>query len=120
LRQLYDKKPFSKFPNRKNAIQEIAEELIEQGLAKWLSKKKEKLRVFWKTLDLWAEEIYEWALEWGKLEPIAIYELREAKQDFSNLPKDDIKEIFLILSREGRGKYIETENGQISLRIKLE
>lgn len=120
VRQLYDKKPFTKFQNRTEAIKEIAEELIEQGLAKWLSKKKEKLRVFWKTLDLWAEEIYDWALEWGKIEPIALYELREANQDFSNLPKEDIRKIFIILSKEGRGKFIETENGQISLRIKIE
>ncbi|MEJ2276779.1 MAG: hypothetical protein P8Y70_03375 [Candidatus Lokiarchaeota archaeon] len=37
VRQLYDKKPFTKFQNRTEAIKEIAEELIEQGLAKWLS-----------------------------------------------------------------------------------
>ncbi|MEJ2276780.1 MAG: hypothetical protein P8Y70_03380 [Candidatus Lokiarchaeota archaeon] len=61
-----------------------------------------------------------WALEWGKIEPIALYELREANQDFSNLPKEDIRKIFIILSKEGRGKFIETENGQISLRIKIE
>jgi len=120
VRQLYDKKPFSKFSNRKHAIQEIAEELIEQGLAKWLSKKKEKLRIYWKTLDLWAEEIYNWALEWGKLEPIPLYELRQANQEFSNLPKEDIKEIFLILSKNGRGKFIETSEGHISLRIRIE
>jgi hypothetical protein len=61
IRELNSQKPFSDFTNREQYIVEIAEELIDQKQAKWLSKKKEKLRVYWKTLEVWSDEIYQWA-----------------------------------------------------------
>ncbi|TXT61711.1 MAG: hypothetical protein BAJALOKI3v1_750022 [Promethearchaeota archaeon] len=120
LRQLYTEAPFSNFENRKKAIREIAERLVNQELAEWLSKKKEKLRVYWKTLDLWAEEIYDWAYEMGRLEPILIYEIRDAAKEFSSLPKEDFEKIFEMLSEEGKGKIIKLENGKIAFKIDLE
>jgi hypothetical protein len=119
LRELLTEKPFANFENRKRAIKEIAEELIDQGLAKWLSKKEEKLRIYWKTLDLWADEIYDWAYELGKLEPIVLFEIRQAKEEFSTLPKEDLEEIFEILSKNNRGKLIKLDNGEIGFKIKL-
>lgn len=120
LRQLYTEAPFSNFENRKKAIREIADTLVDQDLAEWLSKKKEKLRVYWKTLDLWAEEVYEWAYEMGKLEPILIYEIRAAEGSFSSLPREDLEKIFEMLSEEGRGKIIKLEDGKIAFKIVLE
>ena len=120
LRQLHTEAPFSNFENRKEAIKEIADKLVNQDLAQWLSKKKEKLRIYWKTLDLWAEEIYEWAYESGKLEPVLIYEFRAAEMEFSSLPKEDFEKIFEILSQNGKGKIIKLENGKIALKITLE
>ena len=99
-RELVSHKPFMNFTKREQYIKEIAEELISQNQAKWLSKKKESLRVYWKTLEVWSDEIWKWAYENGKIEPIMIYELREAKQeDFSNLPLEDLEEIFKILAK---------------------
>jgi len=120
IRKLNSEKPFSKFTNREESIKEIAEELIDQKLAEWLSRKKEQLRVYWKTLEGWADEIYKWAYEFGKLGPILIYEIREANEEFSNLPKDDLEAIFKILSKDDRGEIIKTDDGQIALKIKVE
>ncbi|MBD3194142.1 MAG: hypothetical protein GF317_03745 [Candidatus Lokiarchaeota archaeon] len=120
LRQLYTEKPFSNFEDRKKAIRNIANELVDQELATWLSKKKDKLRIYWKTLDLWAEEVYEWAYEMGKLEPILIYEIRNANKGFSSLPKEDIEEVFKMLSKEGRAVVIKLEDGQMALKIDIE
>ncbi len=120
IRSLHTIKPFSKFENREEAIREIADELVEKKQAEWLSKNKEKLRVYWKTLDNWAEEIYEWAKEISPLEPILIFEIRESNQDFSTLPKEDIEEIFRLLEKENRGKIIILEDGQISFKITVE
>ena len=120
LRQLYSEKPFSNFQDRQKAIKKIADELVEQKLAKFLSKKEEKLRIYWKTLDLWAVDLYDWALDFGKIEPILIYEIREAQKEFSNLPKLDIEEIFRILSKDNRGTIIKTDDGQIAFKIILE
>ena len=120
IRSLHTIKPFSKFENREEAIREIAEELVEKKQAEWLSKNKEKLRVYWKTLDNWAEEFYDWAKEISPLEPILIFEIRESNKDFSSLPKEDIEEIFRLLERENRGKIIILEDGQISFKITVE
>ncbi|MFX1375266.1 MAG: hypothetical protein ACFFA0_05595 [Promethearchaeota archaeon] len=121
IRELNSEKPFSNFTKREQYILEIAEELISQKQAIWLSKKKEKLRVYWKTLEVWSDEIYKWAYDNGKLEPIMIYELRDAKQeDFSNLPLEDLEAIFKILAKSRRAKVLKLENGQLAFKIKLE
>lgn len=112
--------PFSKFQDRHAAINEVADELISQGLAKYLTKKKEQLRIYWKTLDSWADEIYNWAYDEGKLDPIMVFEIRDAKLEFSNLPRDDLEEIFKILAKNRKGKVIRSDEGQIALKIKLE
>lgn len=120
LRKMHTVKPFAKFEDRDTALREIAERLVEKKEAEWLSKSKEKLRVYWKSLDNWAEEIYDWAMEISPLEPILIFEIRESNQEFSNLPREDIVKIFKMLENDSRGKIIELEDGQISFKIKVE
>ncbi|TFG18318.1 MAG: hypothetical protein EU531_00690 [Promethearchaeota archaeon] len=120
LRQLESEKPFSKFEDRTEALKEIAEELVEREQAEWLSKSKEKLRVYWKSLDNWAQEIYEWVIEISPLEPILIFEIRESNKEFSNLPKDDIIKIFKLLEKDKKGEIIKADNGQISFKIRVE
>jgi hypothetical protein len=120
-RELVSHKPFMNFTKREQYIIEIAEELISQKQAKWLSKKKEKIRVYWKPLEVWSDEIYKWAYDNGKLEPIMIYELREAKQeDFSSLPLEDLEEIFKILAKSRKAKILKLEDGKLAFKIKLE
>ncbi|MEE9377476.1 MAG: hypothetical protein V3V33_05525 [Candidatus Lokiarchaeia archaeon] len=120
-REIITHKPFLNFTKREQYIIEIAEELISQNQAEWLSKKKDKLRVYWKTLEVWSDEIYNWAYENGKIEPIMIYELREAKQeDFCSLPLKDLEEIFKILAKNRKAKVLKLENGQVAFKIKLE
>jgi len=120
LRQTESEKPFSNFEDRKQALEEIAEELLNKEQAEWLSKSKEKLRVYWKSLDNWAEEIYDWAMEISPLEPILIFEIRESNQAFSKLPNDDIIKIFKMLEKDKRGKIIRLEDDQVSFKIKIE
>ncbi|MHA1235380.1 MAG: hypothetical protein ACTSQL_09895 [Promethearchaeota archaeon] len=120
LRKSESEKPFSNFEDRKQALEEIAEELINKEQAEWLSKSKEKLRVYWKSLDNWAEEIYDWAMEISPMEPILIFEIRESNKAFSKLPNDDIIKIFKMLEKDKRGKIIRLEDDQVSFKIKIE
>lgn len=120
LRRLESDKPFSKFEDRNSALKEIAEELVNKAQAEWLSKSKEKLRVYWKSLDNWAEEIYDWAMEISPLEPILIFEIRESNKAFNTLPNNDIIKIFKILEKDKRGKIIKLDDGQLSFKIKIE
>ncbi|MFX0143706.1 MAG: hypothetical protein ACFE9C_06470 [Candidatus Hodarchaeota archaeon] len=121
IRETSSQKPFSNFTKREHYIKEIAEELISQNQAKWLSKEKKRLRIYWKTLEAWSDEIYRWCYDNGKIEPVMIYELREAKQeDFSSLPIEDLEEIFNILAKNRKAKVFKLENGQLAFKIKLE
>ena len=74
LKEVISEKPFSNFRNRQEAVKEIAEELVNQQLAKHVSKKKEKIRVYWKSLEFWAHNLYDWAIDIGKAA------LKQAKQ----------------------------------------
>jgi hypothetical protein len=79
------------------------------------------LRVYWKTLEAWSDEIYKWCYENGKIEPVMIYELREATQeDFSSLPLEDLEEIFKILAKNRKAIILKLENGQKAFKIKLQ
>lgn len=121
IRNLNSEQPFSNFTNREVYIREIAEELVNKNQAKWLSKKKNRLRVYWKSLELFSDEIYEWAYQQGRLEPIMIYEIREAKsEDFSNLPLEDLEELFRILVKNRKAKIFKLEDGQLAFKITLE
>ncbi len=120
LRKLESEKPFSNFEDRNSALKEIAEELVNKKQAEWLSKSKEKLRVYWKSLDNWAEEIYDWAKEISPLEPILVFEIRESNKDFNTLPNNDIIKIFKLLEKDNRGKIIKLDDGQLSFKIKIE
>ena len=120
-RDLNSVKPFSNFTDRETYLRKIVNELIKKKQAKWLSKKKDKARVYWKTLEGWSDEIYNWAYENGKIEPIMIYELREAKQeDFSNLPIEDLEAIFKILAKSRRANILKLDDGQLAFKIRLE
>ncbi len=120
IKQIAAEKPFSNFEDRQNAIKNIADELVAQGIARFLTKKKESLRVYWRSLDSWADEIYTWAYEMGRLDPIMLFEIRDARLEFSTLPKEDLEEIFNILARNRKGKVLKLEEGQIAFKIHLE
>jgi hypothetical protein len=121
IREVSSEKPFLNFTKREDYVKEIAEELISQNQAEWLSKEKDRLRVYWKTLEAWSDDIYQWCYENGKIEPVMIYELREATQeDFSSLPLEDLEEIFKILAKNRKAIILKLDNGQKAFKIKLE
>lgn len=120
IRKLNAEKPFSKLRNRDGAIAAIAQKLVDQNIGVWLNKKKkEAVRIYWKTLDEWAEEILDWAQENGKLEPILTFEIRESGELFAELPKRDLTRIFKKLEKEGKGEVIKTDEGDITFKINL-
>ncbi|MHA1146709.1 MAG: hypothetical protein ACTSR8_00515 [Promethearchaeota archaeon] len=120
LRELSSEKPFSNFQNREASIKEIAEKLITQKIAKWYDKKKDKLRIYWKTLETWADEIYNWAYDLGKLEPIMPFEIRDANMEFSTLPKEELEKIYKILSKKNKAMLLKLDDGETSFKILLD
>jgi len=121
LRKLNAEKPFSKLENRDGAIAAIAQKLVEQNIGVWLNKKtKEAIRVYWKTLDEWADEIFDWAKKTNKYDPILTFEIRESGEMFAELPKRDLTRIFKQLEKEDKGEIIKTDTGEITFKISLD
>jgi len=109
-KELLSEKPWSEFKDRTSVIQELADGLIKRKVAEFLDKKKEKLRIYWKSLESWADTIIEWANTVAFMEPIFIEDIRDANQEFSNLPEDDINKIFNIIAKQGKADKVKIDN----------
>ncbi|MCP4763690.1 MAG: hypothetical protein GY870_18105 [archaeon] len=116
-KQLLSDKPWSEFKDRSNVIQELSEDLVKQKLAVWFDKKKEKLRVYWNSLESWADEIVEWAKEMAITQPIFISDINEAEKKFSDLPNEDIIKIFNIIAKQGYGEKHNLKSGESAITI---
>lgn len=116
---LLSEKPWSDMKNRVDSVSEIAESMVKNKVAEWLDKKKEKLRVHWKSLEDWADIIVKWAKEMAITEPILIQDLQDAEQPFSNLPEEDYEKIFNIINKNGQGIKHKLPNGQSAIIIKF-
>ena len=86
---------------------------MKKKLAIWIIK-KEKLRVYWKSLDEWASTIHEWAYSSVKTEPLFVYDLKEVNELFSDLPEDEFPEIFKILQKQKKGRVIKTSDRKMA------
>lgn len=122
MKRLLTEEPFNKFDNRKKAIQDFAERLVEKDLAEWTGdkpKKKEELRIYWKSLSEWQDIIVKWAENNAILELILIPEIRKLKEDFANLPEEDLRKIFKQIEKDDKGQMVEIENNQFGIKFKL-
>ena len=117
-KELLSEKPWSEFKDRTSVIQELSDGLIKQKVAEFLDKKKERLRIYWKSLESWADSIVNWAKEIAFTEPIFIEDIREANQDFSSLPDEDIIKIFTIIEKQGKADKVKIED-KYAIQIKF-
>lgn len=116
---LLSEKPWSELKNRIDSVSEITDSMVKNKVAEWLDKKKEKLRVYWKSLEDWADALVKWAKEMAITEPILIQDIQEAEQPFSTLPEEDYEKIFNIISKNGQGIKHKLPNGQSAITIKF-
>lgn len=117
-KELLSEKPWSEFKDRTSVIQELSDGLIKQKVAEFLDKKKERLRVYWKSLEAWADSIVDWAKDIAFTEPIFIEDIREANQEFSSLPDDDIVKVFDIIGKQGKADKVKVED-KYAIKIKF-
>ncbi len=89
-------------------LQEIGDYIVAQEMGIWWDKKKIRLRLYWRTLDEWADIIYEWSIKTGRAagaeRVMTIIDIQEANQPWSTIPQEDLKRIFEIMEDKG---YIE-------------
>ena len=113
VQELLNRSPFSNLRSGKSAIVNIGDNLTKKKLAIWVVK-KEKLRVYWKSLDEWATGIYDWAYKNGKTEPLFIYDFKEEHEEFSDLPEDEFPAIFKILEKQNKGRIVKSSDKKLA------
>ncbi|WP_457558491.1 hypothetical protein [Candidatus Harpocratesius sp.] len=120
-KRLLTEKPFNKFIDRKKSIMTLCEALVEKDLAKWVGnkKKKDQLRVYWKSLEEWITIIEEWAYNNAIFDVVMIPDIRNSNQEFALLPVEDLKTIFRKLEKMHKATMIELDDNQFGIKFKL-
>jgi ESCRT-II complex subunit len=118
-KRLLTETPFNKFHQRKKSIEVLSEALIEKDLAKWVGKKKrEQLRVYWKSLEEWGSVIEIWARDNAVFDLIMVHDIRSSETEFAELPEEDLKTVFEMIQKNDKGEMVEIEDG-FGIKFKL-
>lgn len=118
-RKLLSEKPWSEFRDRTESITEISESLVKRKMAEWLDKKKKKLRVYWRSLEAWADEIIDWIKQTPITGPVMFQDIRNADKGFSDLPNDDLYKIFTIIGKRDDAEKHKLDNGELAITVKF-
>ena len=106
--------PFKDMRNKVDAFRIVSEGLIEKRVAEWKDKNERQLRIYWKPLEDWADEIYAWSLKTGKLRlDVKSMVIQEAAQDFSRLPEEDLYKILAIMVTRGLADWVDKKRGAV-------
>lgn len=117
MKKLMGEPPFADFRDRDHAIELIANFLVEKKLAKWITKSREELRVYWKSMEELAGEVDKWARDNAVLDPMLIQEFKDADQVFSTIPDEEWDEIFKILKKQKKISLIKLDSGQQAIKF---
>jgi len=89
-------------------LETIGDYIVAQEMGLWWDRKKIRLRLYWRTLDEWADIIYEWSIKTGRVagaeRVMTLFDIQQAGQAWSTIPQRDLFRIFEIMEQKG---YIE-------------
>jgi len=94
-------------------LEEAIKYLIGRGQARWREKGK-SLFLLWRRPEDWAMRIYEWLRENFK-EVFSLWDLMEAGEDFSSLPKDELEACLRILEKNNLISRLKKVKGYYKL-----
>jgi hypothetical protein len=95
-------------------LREILQHLVDRRLAKWIGKERTVARIMWRSLEEWANDIYQWAYNNG-VEMLDRFAVQSAREDFSSLPNLDIKMVLEIMIEKKMLKWIDKRREQAKL-----
>lgn len=112
--------PFKYLREREKYMREILEELAKTDFAEWLNDEKTRLRVYWKSLDEWAEKLHNYCF-WRGEEILTLIDLKEAgdevERGFGSLPPFDIRKIIEILIKKKKVKWVDKEKKTVKFLL---
>jgi len=112
LKDFKASKPFEVLPEME--LREILQHLVDRGLAKWIGKDKTVARIMWRSLEEWANDVYQWAYNNG-VEMLDRFAIQNANKDFSSLPKPDIESVLEMMVKKKMLKWIDKKREQAKL-----
>jgi len=123
--EIVKEKPYIFLNEREKAINIIFKNLVDMKrgknkLAQWIGKDKNKIRIYWRSLDEWANLLYEWAINGGG-DIFTLIDLKKAGEEipgFDTLPDEDIREIINILVRQKKARWIDKQLIRVKILVK--
>lgn len=91
---------------------QISDYLVEIEKAKWWDDEKTRLRVYWKTLKSFSDELYGYAFQNG-YDMVTAFDIVKMKQSWSTLPPPDIKMIMKLIVESQRASWADSERKTI-------
>jgi hypothetical protein len=106
--------PFKDLRDKVDSFRKIASVLVDKEVAEWRDRKKRQLRVYWKPLEDWADQVYEWAIKTGKLRlDVKSIVIQESGEDFANLPEKDIHMVLALMVKRGLAEWVDQKKGAV-------
>jgi hypothetical protein len=115
---LLTEEPFRRFEKPKNSTDLIAEELVRKKLAAWMDRKKEKLRVYWRSMEEWAILVTKWARDNAFSDPLMLPDIRNSGEEFANLPDEDVKLVFELIQKQNAGQMVQLSKAEFAIKIR--
>ena len=90
----------------------ICDHLVELEKAKWWDSEKTRLRVYWKTLKAFADDLYAFSYDNG-YDMVTVYDIVKMKQAWSSLPPSDIQILMKLLVENNRASWADSDRKTI-------
>jgi len=94
----------------------ISDYLVEINKAKWWDEQKTRLRIYWKALNTYCDDLFEFAFQNG-YEMVTAYDIIQMKQSWSTLPGTDISRIMKLLVETKRASWADSEKKTIEFHF---
>ncbi len=93
-------------------LSQISDYLIGIEKAKWWDDEKTRLRVHWKTLKSFTDELYQYAFQNG-YDMVTAFDIVKMKQSWSTLPPPDTRMLMKLLVESKRALWADSEKKTI-------
>lgn len=112
LKDFKTSKYFDELPEME--LRDILQHLVDRGLAKWIGKDRTVARIMWRSLEEWANDVYQWAYKNGE-EHLDRFRIQSAKEDFSSLPNPEINMVLETMVKKKTLKWVDKKHEQAKL-----
>ncbi|MHA1144490.1 MAG: hypothetical protein ACTSRW_07120 [Candidatus Helarchaeota archaeon] len=112
--------PFKYLREREKYLREILEDLANTDYGEWINPEKTRLRIYWKSLEEWANKLFEYCF-WNGTDILTMMDIKEIGDEvdrgFGSLPPQDIRKILEILIKKKKAQWINKTKRSIKLKF---